>query len=321
MKVLVSGIEVPTEILNYVNLCNGQILTLTGEKSKEELDQILPSTNFYLLGGNEYLDHELLDKATELKAIVVLAAGASSFVDIEAANERGITVLNTPGANALAVAEFAVAQMLATRRNLIGSVLNSMVRCRSQEVTNSRIGILGLGAIGYQVARILRSGFNCDVSYTSRSRKLDVEEKLKITYVSLEELFNTTSTVIVCCDLNAQTEGLIGSSLFGRKARTIVGISDIRVFDILSIINNLKDGHLDAVTLDVSLDLFSSCLPSKINRKELSYHGLYVTPHIAANSHEAWARMIVMGTDKLLQSMDSKENHYARKYYKGPETA
>jgi 2-oxo-4-phenylbutanoate reductase len=305
VKLIVSGVKVPKEIDLYAESHSIEIVRFSGNEPIQRLRDAAEDAHYYLLGGDEYIDGEFLSHASNLKAIVVLASGASSFVDLDAASTCGVAIRSTPGANADAVAEFAVGQLLSISRNIAESFRDPFRNSgMTNEIIGSKVGVFGLGAVGGAVARILHNGFGCDVFYTSRTPKYDLESELELRRVSSEELFTECQSIVVCCSLNAETKNSIGSFLLSRGAKNIVGISDIRVFNLVELLNELCAGTFDAVALDASPDLFLSSFPAGITPELVFESGLYLSPHIAAKSHEAWQRMISFGTKELLHMME-----------------
>ena len=134
----------------------------------ERLGEILSEARYYVLGGEERLTADALTSCRNMKAIVFLGTGASTFIDLDAAHIAGISVLTTPGIISESVAEHAVSLILAARRGLLA--YNDAVkrggggRVKAGDLRNARIGIVGLGQVGRHVARLLRP-FGCTVSY------------------------------------------------------------------------------------------------------------------------------------------------------------
>ncbi|MDZ4199961.1 MAG: 3-phosphoglycerate dehydrogenase, partial [Kiritimatiellia bacterium] len=170
-----------------------------------------------LIVRSEKVTEAILDLLPKLKVIVRAGAGYDT-IDIRSARKRGIDVMNTPGANANAVAEEVVALMLADARHL----LVADASCRrgewekkafmGRELAGKTVGILGLGAIGRLVARRL-SGFECrmlgydPMLAEDRARELDVE------LVSLPDLFSRCDYVTLHLPENEETRGLVGATL------------------------------------------------------------------------------------------------------------
>lgn len=129
-----------------------------------------------------------------------------NHIDLDAASARGIPVGNTPGVLNEATADMAMALMLACARRLGEADHYSKsgqwkryenMTFLGQDVTKSTVGIVGMGRIGYEVARKCKLGFDCEVLYHNRSRRPECEAELGCVYVSLDELLSRSDTVIV----------------------------------------------------------------------------------------------------------------------------
>ncbi len=308
MKLVVSGNRIPPRIDEHARQRGIEVELLSGAVDENRLRNAVAVADYYLLGGDEVLSAAVLDHAPRLRAVSFLGVGAASFVDLDAARDRKIEVLTTPGVNATAVAEFAVGQALGIRRRIFTDLISGGQEAPardSAELTGSRAGILGLGAVGTEVARMLRAGFGCDLSYTSQQRKPYAERDLGIRYRSLDSLFAESTTVFVCCALNETTRGLIGERLLKAGVRYIACIADPQVFVLGELADALSDGKLLGVALDGDY-LRAPGLPGEVGRRLDAARNvsLFVTSHIAASSIETWARMENQAIDNLLHAME-----------------
>lgn len=210
---------------------------------------------YALIVRSEKISQEIIDALPGLRVIIRAGAGFNT-IDTKYARRKNIDVMNTPGANANAVAEEVVALMLADARHLIAADPS----CRSgaweknkfmgREITGKTIGIVGLGAIGQQLIRRLR-GFEMrmigydPVMSKDRARDLDIE------LVDLPHLFETSDYISLHIPENEQTRGLVNADLLGlmkpgatliNTARAgIVNESDLRTARTTRTIRYLND--------------------------------------------------------------------------------
>ena len=133
-------------------------------------------------------------------------------IDTDAATERGIAVGNTPGVVDEGTADMSMALMLACARRLGEADHYSKsgewqkydhMLLVGQDVSGSTVGIVGMGRIGYEVARRCRLGFDCQVLYHNRNRRPDCEEELGCEYASLDNLLARSDFVVVLTDVSA----------------------------------------------------------------------------------------------------------------------
>ncbi|MFI9011473.1 D-isomer specific 2-hydroxyacid dehydrogenase family protein [Actinosynnema sp. NPDC053489] len=305
MKVLVSGDRVPERLARYCREHGHELDHLAGAVTEEELRARVADVEHYLLAGDEHLTAPVLRAARVLRCVSFAGVGAGSFVDLDAARRGSVTVLNTPGVNAAAVAEFAVGLALGVARRLFPDLLGTGERVRtSAELTGSTVGVLGLGASGTALARVLRLGFGCRVLYSSRTRKPDVERELGVVPVDPAGLFAECTTVFVCCALTEETTGLVDDELLrpGPSPRFLVSTADPRVLDPAALRRALDGGALTAVAMD---GYFREPLPAPdADEHDLLRRPVFVTSHIAASSAGTWQRMEDRAVDNLIDAIE-----------------
>lgn len=307
MRVIVSGTRIPQDLAVYCARAGIEIRYLNGVTDPVELCAAVKDTDFYFLGGDEFLSDDVLSVASRLRAVSFMGTGAAGFIDLASALSHGVSVLTTPGANAPAVAEFAVGQALGLRRQIFAGLLGRDTTPGDvQEFTGSTVGILGLGAIGSRLARILRQGFDCSVTYHSRSGRPDLEDRFGLRHVPLDELFRISSTVFVCCPLTEETTGLIGQRELGAGVDYIVSIADPRVFRLADLGAALADSTLRGAALDIDYLGAPGTSPEDTASLARSRHeSLFVTTHQAASSSTAWQRMQDRAVENLIAAVES----------------
>lgn len=307
MRIIVSGSEIPKKLIDYCAQRGIEIKHIRGVTDPGILSMAVKDADFYLLGGDEYLSDAVLSAANRLQAVSFMGTGAAGFVDLTSALSNSIRVLTTPGANAPAVAEFAVGQALGLRRQIFADLLGrEMATGDVPEFTGSSVGILGLGAVGSRVAQIVRQGFGCSVTYCSRSGQPDLEDRLGLRQVSLDELFRGSSTVFVCCSLTDQTTGLIGKRELEAGVDYIVSIADSRVFRLGALGTALADSALRGVALDIDyLGAEGTSSEDAATLDESRHRSLFITSHRAASSTTAWQRMQDRAVDNLIAAVES----------------
>mgnify|MGYP005691836541 CR=1 FL=1 len=172
-----------------------------------------------LIVRSEKITSDIIDALPNLKIIVRAGAGYNT-IDTKYARNKGVDVMNTPGANANAVAEEVVALMLADARHLIPGDIS----CRQgkwekknfmgSEVTGKTIGIVGFGAIGQLVAKRL-SGFNVKILANDPFLKVEKARTFDATPVELEQIFKECDYISLHIPENNETRGIINKNLLG----------------------------------------------------------------------------------------------------------
>ncbi len=231
----------------------------------------------------------LIATAERLKVLGVLRAGYEN-VDVAAATARGILVLNTPGRNADAVADFAVGMILAEARNIgrghAGLKEGSWIREYPNsgmipDMPGKTVGIVGLGEIGRKVARRL-AGFDVGILAFDPFVK---EPPAGVKMVPLPRLMAESDFVTIHARLTKETEGMIGSELIGRMKRTayLVNTSRSALVDEKALYAALEARRIAGAALDV-FDLE----PPGADYPLVRLPNVTVTPHMAGGSNDAF---------------------------------
>ena len=234
------------------------------------------------------VDREMISKAANLKAIGRAGVGVDN-IDVAAASERGVAVLNAPGGNTIAAAELTVALMLTLVRRIAEA--DASVRAgrwdrsafRGRELRGKTLGLVGAGRIGGEVAlRCKAFGMNVIVydPYLAEGRA----RELGIDLVDLDRVLDEADVISVHVPLNDETRGLIGSEALDRMKTTayVVNASRGGVVDEDALATALQDGTIAGAALDV---FESEPLPS--NSPLHGAPNTVLTPHLGASTAEA----------------------------------
>jgi D-3-phosphoglycerate dehydrogenase len=230
---------------------------------------------------------ELMSHAPKLRVIGRAGVGVDN-IDADAATRRGIVVMNTPGANAVAVAELALALMISLARKL--PMANATMHAGKWEKKNLQgtelraktLGILGLGRIGFEVARRAR-GFGMEIIATDPFVSAAVARENGIALVPVEELFEKADYLTLHVGLTPQTHGIINAKTLAtmKKGVRIVNCARGELVVDADLVAALESGQVAGAALDV----FTVEPP-----KESPYFALdnvLLTPHIAGSTAEA----------------------------------
>ncbi len=237
---------------------------------------------------------EALAAMPRLRAIVRCGAGIDG-IPLDYAASRGITVTNTPGANADAVAEYVFAALLQAARDLSAYAAalrtgdwqrRGQAREHSFGLQGRRLGIVGLGEIGQRLARIGHFGFGMQVQATVTTPRALPEH---VSAVDIDTLCATSDALVLCCSLTSTTRGLLGEQQLRRLPphAVLVNVARAAVIDEAALLAFAADPQRRvALVLDVH---YSSPLPadSPLNRAPLCWP----TPHMAGITADAERRM------------------------------
>ena len=228
-----------------------------------------------------------MEKAPKLRVIGRAGVGVDN-IDADAATRRGIVVMNTPGANAVAVAELTIALMLALARKL--PTANSTMHAgkwekkslQGAELRGKTLGILGLGRIGLEVAKRAR-GFGLEIVGSDPFVSAAVARENGIALLPLEELFAKADYLTLHVGLTPQTHGIVNAKTLAtmKKGVRIVNCARGELVDDAALVAALKSGQVGGAALDVFTEE-----PPK-NSPYAEFDNVILTPHIAGSTAEA----------------------------------
>ncbi|MBT9332133.1 phosphoglycerate dehydrogenase [Paracidobacterium acidisoli] len=232
-------------------------------------------------------DDALMASAPKLRVIGRAGVGVDN-IDAGAATRRGIVVMNTPGANAIAVAELTLGLMIALGRQIPKA--NSTMHAgkwekkslQGGELRGKKFGILGLGRIGLEVARRAR-GFGMELIGHDPFVSAAIARENAIKLVSVEELFREADYLTLHVGLTPQTTGIINAATLAtmKKGVRIVNCARGELIVEADLAEALKSGHVAGAALDV----FSEEPPK--NSPFFGLENVILTPHIAGSTAEA----------------------------------
>jgi phosphoglycerate dehydrogenase-like enzyme len=218
--VLVTGSAlVPGEVRRYIEGRGYAVRAVEQEQcTAAELHAALDGVSGYLIGGSEMLLDEHVERAHRLRAVAFVGTDFRAHVPAwRCVEARGIAMINTPGANAHAVAEFTLLLILLMQRPMVGQIAAcggpaSELPEPGRDLRGARLGIVGLGRIGTLVARTAGAGFGMRVSYTAPRRAETVENALGIEHRPLSDLLAWADVISLHCPGPTGTE----SPMIGR---------------------------------------------------------------------------------------------------------
>lgn len=268
-----------------------------------EIGAALPGAHAVLL-RTASLGVEEIDRARSLRVIARHGVGVDN-VAVDAAARRGIPVLITPQANLRSVAEHVFALMLAVSRNLIRADRTvrdgrfaSRDRLLGRELFGETLGVIGLGRIGAEVARIAAQGFGMRVlGYDPWLPPDRIRERGAEPIEMLPELFGACDLVTVHVPLSRDTRGLLGRRELAlmRPGSILVQTSRGGVVDESALVDALRSGHLAGAGIDVY-----EREPPPADHPFFSMEEVTLTPHTAALTGQAMRRMAVDAAQGIL---------------------
>lgn len=257
--------------------------------TEAELAELVGDVDAIAINSRDPVTDRVLAAAPRLKVIAKAGSKPTSNVDLAAAERRGVRVTWTPGANAVSVAEMAIAMMLTVAKRL------PEVSARLQEggwrsydllggeLAGKTLGLVGFGAIGREVAQRF-TAFGGRVVAFDPFIDAEAAQKLGVGTVDLSQLLARSDFVSLHCEMNEHTAKMInGSTLKSMKPEAVlVNTARGGLVDEEALLNALNVGGLGGAALDV----FATEPPAAGNRL-LSHPRVFATPHVSAFTHEA----------------------------------
>ena len=233
------------------------------------------------------VDAKLLQSAPKLRVVGRAGVGVDN-IDTDAATHRGIVVMNTPGANAVAVAELTLGLMISMARGIPRA--NATMHAgkwdkkslQGSELRGKTFGIVGLGRIGLEVARRAKAFGMELIGYDPFIAPIIAREN-QVTLVPIDEIFKESDYLTLHVGLTTQTEGLINATSLAimKKGIRIINCARGELIVDAALADAIKSGHVAGAALDV----FRTEPP-----KDSAYFGLdnvLLSPHIAGSTDEA----------------------------------
>jgi D-3-phosphoglycerate dehydrogenase len=260
---------------------------ITPDQLDGKLAEQLETADALIVRSAVQVDAALLEHAKKLRVVGRAGVGVDN-IDLDAATRKGIAVMNTPGANAVAVAEQTLGVMLAMARHL--SRADALMHAgkwekkslQGSELRGKTLGIVGLGKIGMEVARRARS-FGMDIIAHDPFVSVAVAKEQNIRIASLDEIYATADYLTLHVGLTPQTTGMINAESLKKmkKGMRLVNCARGELVDERALADALKQGLIAGAALDVFVQE-----PLK-NSPLQSMENVLLTPHIGGSTSEA----------------------------------
>jgi len=275
--------ELEAQVASVIYNPTGKPLT------SQQLAELLPGVDGFI-AGLDVIDRAALEKADRLKVIARYGVGVDN-VDLAAAREMGITVTNTPGANSISVAELALTLILSLARQIPEAVSavheGKWPRLGGLTLENKTIGLLGLGAIGKQLARRLQ-GFDCRIMAYDPYADPNFAREFGVELAGMDEVVATADFLSLHLPLLPETRLLVNAEFLSKmkKGAYLINTSRGEVVDEPALLAALESGHLKGA----GLDAFAVEPPDPANPL-LRLPQVIATPHLGAQTDGATSNM------------------------------
>jgi glyoxylate reductase len=309
-KVLLTQKLLPEAMAYLKNHVDFELAAEEGFPTHEDIMAKIKNKQGLLCLLTEKIDKEIIDAAPDLKVIANCAVGFNN-IDVSYAREKGIVVTNTPGVLTDTTADLTWALILAAARRIPeadrytrqqkynGWKLDLML---GMDLTEKRLGIIGMGRIGQAVA-LRAHPFKMHVVYYDPHRLSPEEEtRHKSAYLPLDALLKTADIITLHTSLNSQTHHLINQSKIELIKRDAILINASRgaVVDEKALTAALEEKRIRAAGLDVYER------EPEIEKKLLSLDNAVLLPHIGSATYETRLKMARMSAVNLVKAVNGE---------------
>ena len=269
---------------------------------KEELPNIIGEYDAMIVRSATKVRGDLLEKATNLKFIARAGVGLDN-IDLERAKEKGIKVVNTPGATTNSVAELALTMILASTRNVVkgttkiksdpSSFKKAKKELMSVEIAGKTLGVIGTGRIGTMLAEKCKALGMKTIGYDAYLTENPIIELKK----TMDEVLAEADYISLHLPLTEETKHLISTEEFNKMKDGVVLVNCARggVVDEQAAYEALEKGKLAVYATDV----FEKEPPEPDNPL-LKHENVIITPHIGAQTKEGNYRASVEAAQKII---------------------
>ncbi|MDE2335268.1 MAG: 2-hydroxyacid dehydrogenase [Rhodospirillales bacterium] len=283
-------------------LPQGMTLIHATERSEAHRCAIIAEAD-YAITGQVAVSGTVLRAARRLKLLHKWGVGVDN-IDLETARACGIAVARTAGSNATAVAEHTVGLMLAALRNIgfghaelrEGRWAGGRMPQEARLLSGKTVGIVGFGAIGRSVARLL-GGFGCTILYNKPTPLPAAEEgALGVAFATLAEMLPRVDVLSLHCPLVEATTRLIDAAALAamKPGSVLVNVSRGGVVDEAALVEALRHGIIHAAAVDVY-----EIEPVPADHPLLGLPNAVVTPHLAAGAADNFVPTVTRMFDNM----------------------
>jgi len=280
------------------------ILDVSSEHfSKEKLIEVIPEIDVLVVRSATKVTADIIEAGKKLKIIARAGIGLDN-IDVKKAQEKGIKVLNTPGASAISVAELTFGLILSCVRHIPKGTMDlkegkwTKKELKGNEIFGKTLGIIGFGNIGREVAkRALCFGMKV-LAYDPYVNRTD----LQVEIVDLDTLFKDSDIISLHVPLTKETKHIINKEAISKMKDGVIIINTSRggVVDEEALYNGLINGKIKAAGFDV----FEVEPPfDELRKKLLSLPNVVATPHIGASTVEGQERVGIEIVKKIFEEL------------------
>ncbi len=288
MKVLVCDPVSPKAVSLLQQRPEFEVVVLPKRLSEAELLPVVKDVTAMVVRSETKVTRKVIEAATHLRVVGRAGVGVDN-VDVEAATQRGVVVMNTPGGNTISTAELTFSMILSLARK-VPQAHGSMAagkwdrkQFQGTELAGKTLGVLGLGRIGTEVARRAQAFGMKVLAYDpflsqARARELGIEDQV------LDAVYRDADFITVHMPVTDQTRGMLNAEAFARMKPKVFVVNCARGEIIVEndLLAALDSGKVAGAALDVYA---TEPLPAEHPFRK--HPSIVLTPHLGASTAEA----------------------------------
>ncbi|WP_150047160.1 phosphoglycerate dehydrogenase [Methylomonas rhizoryzae] len=307
MKRILISDKLADDGINFLNAQEGIQIHIQTGVSEVTLCEIIPDFDALLIRSDTQVTAKVLKAAKCLKVVGRAGIGVDN-VDLEAAMEQGVIVMNTPDANAVTTAELAIAHMFSLSRNLPSANLSvrqgkwERSKLMGAEIAHKTLAILGFGTIGRIVAQ-RGNGLSMRVIAYDPYVAPEIFEKYAAEMVDLDALIRQADFLTLHCPLLEKTRNIIGMKQLAmmKKSARLINCARGGLVDEQALFDALNEGRIAGAALDV----YEQEPPKDSPLFKLD--NIVFTPHLGASTKEAQVAVSVEIARQVVKFLQTGE--------------
>ena len=289
MNVLICDPISPKGIEYFRQQAGLKVTVLDKRLSETELLPIIGDVDAMVVRSETKITRKVIENAPRLKVVGRAGVGVDN-VDVDAATQRGIVVMNTPGGNTISTAELTFSMLMALARRIPQAHASMKAgewnrkAFQGTELYNKTLGVLGMGRIGSEVAkRAIAFGMQVLAydPYLSHARAKALQVEL---VENLEEIYPRADFITVHMPLSDETKGMLNAAAFAKMKKGVRVLNCARggIINETDLVAAIKEGKVSGAALDV---YETEPPPKDFSLRELPQ--VIMTPHLGASTEEA----------------------------------
>ncbi len=277
----------------------------------DELKAIIGQYDALIVRSETQVTADVIKCGTKLQIIARAGVGLDN-IDVNAATQQGIMVVNAPTGNTVAAAEHTMALMLALARNIpqAHAQLKAGKWNRKEftgvELRNKTLGIIGLGNVGSGVA-VRARGFEMRLIGYDPFASQEYAASIGVKLVPLEQLYREADFITLHLPLTPQTKGMIGEKEIAmmKKGVRIINVARGGLINEEALVKAIDEGKVAGAAVDVFA--VEPCTDSILFKNDK----IVVTPHLGASTKEAQVNVCIDVVDQIIDVLNGKPARYA----------